>query len=88
MQAEVLAVSKLGPLDPQSNGADCPGSRQPRRIGYWQQVATYVTAHSHAVFSHGICPECMNTHVPEDAAGEHVTAAASSLPGSGIHLDR
>lgn len=26
--------------------------------GYWQQVEEYVTAHSEAEFTHGICPEC------------------------------
>ena len=27
--------------------------------GYWQQIESYVTDHSAAKFSHGICPECM-----------------------------
>jgi hypothetical protein len=26
--------------------------------GYYQQVEAYVSAHSEARFSHGICPEC------------------------------
>lgn len=26
--------------------------------GYWQQVETYISEHSEAEFSHGICPEC------------------------------
>jgi PAS domain S-box-containing protein len=26
--------------------------------GYWQQVEAYITEHSEAVFTHGICPEC------------------------------
>jgi DNA-binding response OmpR family regulator len=30
---------------------------------YWQQVEAYMTAHSEARFSHGICPECMDTVV-------------------------
>jgi hypothetical protein len=25
---------------------------------YWQQVDAYITEHSEAAFSHGICPEC------------------------------
>ncbi len=25
---------------------------------YWQQVESYITAHSEAQFSHGICPDC------------------------------
>ncbi len=27
--------------------------------GYWQQVETYVSSHSNAAFSHGICPDCV-----------------------------
>jgi DNA-binding response OmpR family regulator len=28
---------------------------------YWQQVESYITAHSNAQFSHGICPTCYAT---------------------------
>ena len=27
---------------------------------YWQQVETYISAHSDTRFSHGICPECFD----------------------------
>jgi len=27
--------------------------------GYWEQVETYIEEHSHASFTHGICPECL-----------------------------
>jgi hypothetical protein len=30
---------------------------------YWQQVETYISDHSEAEFSHGICPECYEKHV-------------------------
>ncbi|HEX9081039.1 MAG TPA: response regulator [Holophagaceae bacterium] len=26
--------------------------------GFWQQIEAYLAGHSHATFSHGICPEC------------------------------
>jgi response regulator RpfG family c-di-GMP phosphodiesterase len=26
--------------------------------GYWQQVEEYISKHSSAMFSHGLCPEC------------------------------
>lgn len=33
---------------------------------YWQNVETYITDHSHAEFSHGICPTCYeNTVMPQ-----------------------
>jgi sigma-B regulation protein RsbU (phosphoserine phosphatase) len=30
---------------------------------YWQQVDAYITEHSDAIFSHGICPECFEKFV-------------------------
>lgn len=27
--------------------------------GYWNQIETYLSKHSEAEFSHGICPECV-----------------------------
>jgi len=35
---------------------------------YWQQVEVYVSAHSEAEFSHGLCEECMAEHYPPDGA--------------------
>jgi PAS domain-containing protein len=33
--------------------------------GYWQKVEAYVSEHSYAEFSHGICPSCMEELYPE-----------------------
>ena len=33
--------------------------------GYWQAVEKYVTQHSGARFSHGICPDCIKKYYPE-----------------------
>jgi DNA-binding response OmpR family regulator len=30
---------------------------------YWEQVDAYVASHSEAQFSHGVCPECYETHL-------------------------
>jgi sigma-B regulation protein RsbU (phosphoserine phosphatase) len=32
---------------------------------YWHQVETYVTAHTAAEFTHGICPECLEKQLQE-----------------------
>ena len=40
--------------------------------GYWNQVETYLAAHSDARFSHGICPTCM---APLEAEMEAMKAA-------------
>lgn len=33
--------------------------------GYWNQVEKYISEHSEAVFTHGMCPECLNTLYPD-----------------------
>ena len=33
--------------------------------GYWAQVESYVSEHTDADFSHGICPECVAKHYPD-----------------------
>jgi hypothetical protein len=42
--------------------ANCKKIRDDK--GYWNQIETYIHAHSEAKFSHGICPECMNKLYP------------------------
>ena len=36
--------------------------------GYWNQIESYISAHSEAQFSHGICPECVKKLYPEQYA--------------------
>jgi hypothetical protein len=43
--------------------------------GEWVPIADYVTEHSEAVFSHGLCPECLQQHYP--IPGEHPQAPTS-----------
>lgn len=31
----------------------------------WVRIDTYITQHSEAQFSHGLCPECLREHYPE-----------------------
>ena len=33
--------------------------------GFWNQVEAYISEHSQAQFSHGICPDCMKREFPE-----------------------
>jgi hypothetical protein len=33
--------------------------------GYWQQLEVYISNHSDADFTHGICPDCMKKLYPE-----------------------
>ena len=33
--------------------------------GYWNQVEEYVSRHTDAEFSHGICPDCIKKHFPQ-----------------------
>jgi len=32
--------------------------------GYWQKVESYISAHTGAEFTHGICPDCMSKLYP------------------------
>jgi len=34
--------------------------------GSWQQVEAYVSDHTEAAFSHGICPRCLQEHFPDE----------------------
>ena len=33
--------------------------------GYWNQIESYISEHSKAEFSHGICPECAKELYPD-----------------------
>lgn len=47
--------------------------------GLWQQVEQYVSEHTEAQFSHGVCPECMKKLYPEvSEAMEKKNAATQS----------
>ena len=35
---------------------------------YWEQVDNYISAHSEALFTHTICPECYRQHVEPELA--------------------
>ncbi len=60
--------------------ASCKKIRDDR--GYWNQVETYISEHSEAEFSHGICPECAKKLYPqifgEPAAGGQKSPARKS----------
>ena len=34
--------------------------------GYWEKLEAYVSAHTDATFSHGMCPSCLATRYPEE----------------------
>jgi K+-sensing histidine kinase KdpD len=56
--------------------------------GYWNQIESYISAHSEATFTHGICPDCAKKLYPEyyreifveKAAEEKKGRANNSLP--------
>jgi PAS domain S-box-containing protein len=43
--------------------ANCKKIRDDK--GYWNQIESYIGAHSEAEFSHGMCPECMHKFYPD-----------------------
>jgi len=58
--AEVKHLSGLLPIC-----ASCKKIRDD--TGYWQAIENYITTHSDAQFSHGICDECLKAQYPEIA---------------------
>jgi hypothetical protein len=43
--------------------------------GYWQQVESYITGHSEALFTHSLCPDCVEKWYPETQIPEKKLAA-------------
>lgn len=56
--AKVKTLSGLLPIC-----ASCKKIRDDK--GYWNQIEQYISEHSDAEFSHGICPECVRRLYPE-----------------------
>ena len=56
--AEVKELSGLLPIC-----ADCKKIKDDG--GYWNQIEVYVTHHSKAHFSHGLCPDCAKKYYAE-----------------------
>jgi len=44
----------------------CAGCKKIRNDqGYWEQIELYIRSHTHAEFTHSICPECARRLYPE-----------------------
>ncbi len=63
LQCALTQVKRLSGLIPIC--ASCKKIRDD--TGYWRQVEEYVSDHSEAKFSHGICPDCIKSQYPEYA---------------------
>ncbi|MEI7733742.1 MAG: hypothetical protein WCO56_29525, partial [Verrucomicrobiota bacterium] len=56
--AHVKSLSGLLPI--------CAGCKKIRDDkGYWNQVESYITKHSEATFTHGLCPDCSKQYFPD-----------------------
>jgi PAS domain S-box-containing protein len=55
--------------------ASCKKIRDDR--GYWQKVESYISEHTQAEFTHGICPECLRRLYPEYTVGRGGEGTAS-----------
>jgi CheY-like chemotaxis protein len=56
--ANIQTLSGLIPIC-----AGCKKIRDDR--GFWDQVESYISKHSDATFTHGICPECSRKYYPD-----------------------
>jgi hypothetical protein len=55
---ELLELRRLLPIC-----ASCKKIRDD--TGYWHQVEEYISQHSEAEFTHGLCPDCLKKLYPE-----------------------
>ena len=56
--AQIKTISGLIPI--------CAGCKKIRDDeGFWQQLESYLSRHSDAIFSHGLCPECVKRLYPD-----------------------
>lgn len=58
--SEVVTLSGLLPIC-----MHCKGIRDDK--GYWKKLEIYISEHSKAEFSHGICEPCLEKYYPEDS---------------------
>ena len=63
LQNALAKVKQLSGLLPMC--ASCKKIRDDK--GYWNQIEAYISEHSQADFTHGICPECVKKLYPEYA---------------------
>jgi len=61
LQAALAQVKTLSGLLPICSG--CKKIRDDQ--GYWNRIETFISKHSDAQFSHGICPDCTKKYFPD-----------------------
>ncbi|GAB4178063.1 MAG: hypothetical protein Kow00108_13700 [Calditrichia bacterium] len=60
IQQQVVELKALLPI--------CANCKKIRKDdGYWEQLDVYISQHTHTEFSHGLCPDCVQTLYPEMA---------------------
>jgi YesN/AraC family two-component response regulator len=79
LQQALTEVKKLNGLLPICS--HCKKIRDDK--GYWHQVERYISAHTEATFSHGLCEDCLHEHYPEVSEAED--QAPLPTPPSKIH---
>jgi hypothetical protein len=52
--------------------------------GYWQQIESYITAHSDATITHSLCQECATTHFPDVVGEPEIDLAGSAQPAPDV----
>jgi CheY-like chemotaxis protein len=70
--AKVKTLSGLLPIC-----ASCKKIRDDK--GYWNSLEGYISQHSEATFSHGLCPDCTQRFFPEPVEGD--AGESSRQPG-------
>jgi hypothetical protein len=78
--AQIKTISGLIPI--------CAGCKKIRDDeGFWQQLESYISRHSDAVFSHGLCPECVKRLYPDFVETGTNIRPSGSANDVDVHLE-
>jgi hypothetical protein len=80
--SEVKTLTGLLPIC-----AECKKIRDDK--GYWQQLEEYISKHTNAEFTHGLCQDCMRKtlkegDIPDDVTEQTVRGDSSPCPEVGL----
>lgn len=74
--SELVALQEILPI--------CSHCKRIRRDDqYWEQVESYFKKHLNLRFTHGICPECMKKHYPDQAEAVYPEKSRRDPPFGG-----
>lgn len=50
----------------------------------WERIESYIESHSEAKFSHSLCPDCLETHYPEEGRDDEETSGKNEIEPAAV----